>query len=205
MLSGNRLHPYRLPDAAYGSIPDTFRITDLLSTRLRSFVRRVPNLYNQLIGTFGGKGGSNVEGERGKSTRMAANFHVVHPHVRFPVDSAKVQQYLFSFPGGRYFKTALVDQFLILIDSFSDSGQGGFDGERNKYLSFKLCRKMLTFIYNGIIPQSVQVLPVTPFHDGTGIFGQHICGINPRRPVCFDFITCRLPLCRASDCKQRQE
>ena len=65
MLSGNRLHPYRLPDAAYGSIPDTFRITDLLSTRLRSFVRRVPNLYNQLIGTFGGKGGSNASSDAG--------------------------------------------------------------------------------------------------------------------------------------------
>ena len=100
---------------------------------------------------------------------MAAYFHIIHPYIRFPVDSTKMQQHLFSLPGRRNFKTALVDQFLVFIDSFSNSGQGGFDGKRNKYLPFELCRKMLTFIYNGIIPQSVQVLPVTPFHDGTRI------------------------------------
>ena len=205
MFSGNRLHPYRLPDTAYGSVPDTFRIADLLSTGLRPFIRWVPNFYDQLIIAFARKGGSNIERERSKSPRMAAYFHIIHPYIRFPVDSTKVQQHLFSLPGRRNFKTALVDQFLVFIDSFSNSGQGGFDGKRNKYLPFELCRKMLTFIYNGIIPQSVQVLPVTPFHDGTRIFGQHIRGIDLGCPVRFDFITCRLPLRRASDCKQRQE
>ena len=205
MFSGNGFQPHRLPDTAYGGVPDTFRIADLLSTGLRPFIRWVPNFYDQLIVAFARKGGSNIEGERSKSPRMAAHFHVIHPYIRLPVDSAKVQQHLFSLPGGRDLKTTLVDQFLVFIDSFSNSGQGGFDGKRNKYLSFELCRKMLTFIYNGIIPKPVQVLPVTPFHDGTRIFGQHIRGVNLMRPIRFDFITCRLPLRRASDCKQRQK
>lgn len=74
MFSGNRLHPYRLPDTAYGSVPDTFRIADLLSTGLRSFIRWVPNFYDQLIIAFARKGGSNIERERSKSPVWLPTF-----------------------------------------------------------------------------------------------------------------------------------
>ena len=109
MFSGNWLHPYRLPNTAYGSIPDTFRITNLLSTGLRSFICRIPNFYEQQIITFSRKGSSNIKRKRSKSTCMATHFYTIHPHICFPINSTKVQQHLFSFPNGRNLKTALVN------------------------------------------------------------------------------------------------
>ena len=98
MRGSDRLQPYGLPDSGDRRIPDSLRVGHLLSTGLVAFIARVPYTHHQLMRTFAIQIGSDIQGKRGKASRVGTDQDIIHEHVRFPIHGAEVQQDIFSFP-----------------------------------------------------------------------------------------------------------
>src|SRR5262245_49539413 len=91
MLVRNRFEPHRLPDPRHSGIPDALRFEHLLSARLKSAVRRVPNRDDELI-LFLAEDVGDVESKRLVPAAVLAYLLSVHPHDAVPIDGAKVKQ-----------------------------------------------------------------------------------------------------------------
>ena len=177
MFTSNRFQPYSLPDTCYRSVPDAFRSADLLTTWLRASVRRVPNLYNQTVVTFSRQGRSYIKGEWSKSSGMASHLS----GTRSPTHRFSSQRHQ-SAATPVFLSRRKVPQSCAgrLTSCFSFTLFPTPDKEDSTWQRVRVSGPQTpsedasTFIYNGIIPQPIQVLPVIPLHDGPWILGQHI-------------------------------
>ena len=118
VLFPDRLHPHRLPDTAYRSVPYEMILNHLFSHGLERSSGRIPYLYHQLLISFILQIRSNIKRERVKSAGMRTDHYIIDVDVRFPIYRLKVQFDIFPFPLGRNGKFPFVPKFLIFIDSF---------------------------------------------------------------------------------------
>ena len=139
----------------------------------------------------------------GVATGMGADFDIVDEHVGLPVDSVKIQHQAFSFPSGRHCEFRAVPKGVISGEGPAYSGERGFHGERNEYLSVERAGLRAGFRGYGIIPKSVEGLPVRPYHLGTGILGMNVGRRDLLSPLCPDPVARRGPLLRKGAASHR--
>ena len=202
MTFGHRLHPDSLPDTGNSRIPDAFRTVYLFATRLRSAICRVPYLHNKFIVSFSSQSSRNIEWKRSKSSGVLSHLNVIDPNISFPVYSTEVQHHFFTFPGSGYCESTLIPEFFVGADFLTNTRKAGLYGKRNQNLTFVSWRSS-PFLGDGIIPQTIQVLPLSPFHHRTWILGQYIFRIHLLSPLCLDFVSCRFPLCKSGSSYRR--
>ena len=144
--------------------------------------------------TFAIQIGSDIQGKRGKASRVGTDQDIIHEHVRFPIHGAEVQQDIFSFPWGGHRKGSFIPQLILLPHFFLHAGQGGFHGERHQDIPIETRRLCLSFRKDSVFPLAVQILPIRTFHPGAWIFWQYIPGIYFLSPVRLDLVSGGLPL-----------
>ncbi len=111
------------------------RIVDLLATRLRALVGRIPDADDEFLRTVTLEGGSDVERERRMNALVLADFLAVHINDGLPVDATEIEHDLFT---SRHFgcrELGLIPEILLVTDAFLYTGESGLDAKRNEDFS----------------------------------------------------------------------
>ena len=88
--------------------------------------------------TFAIQIGSDIQGKRGKASRVGTDQDIIHEHVRFPIHGAEVQQDIFSFPWGGHRKGSFIPQLILLPHFFLHAGQEDSTANGTKIFPSKL-------------------------------------------------------------------
>ena len=200
-------HPYGLPYSRHRSVPYSVRIAHLLAARdgPGRVVGRVENSHDDFCrAVFECLGYIQTEGC--KSSGMAECKFTVHVNIRSPVHCIEMQEGL--LPRLRTCNGGPVPEHLILTHSASHARKRRLHAERHENLTVSLLHHRQACRSDGIVPKSIEVLPVLTHHLRTRIFGTGIFRIHFGCPGGTDFVSRRGPIingrCTAGGKRHRQ-
>ena len=123
------------------------------------------------------------------SAAMLAHLLAVHEHGRIPIDGAKVQQGSLVFPCRWPFEAGAIPKPVGVAHFCHHAGKGRFNRKRHQDFAVEFLRPRFVLRPHGVIPKSIQVLPLTSNHLRPRVFCQSILRRNfggpPRRQRSF--------------------
>ena len=123
---------------------------------------------------------------------MAECKFTVHINIRSPVHRIEMQEGLLPRLG--LGDSGPIPKHLVLAHSAAHSGKGGLHAERHENLTVSLPHHRQACRSDGIVPKSIEVLPVLAHHLRTRIFRTGIFRIHFGCPGSADFVSRRGPI-----------
>lgn len=190
-------HPHGLPDARHGGVVDPPGFEDLLAARLAALVGGVGHLDDDLLRSAAADQIGDVERKGVVAALVTARLPAVYPHHGRVIHRPEVEQDTPAVPCGGDIERSPVPEFLGGQERALHARQRRFDAERHQNLSVGDGRCGSLGRGHGVIPQSVEVLPLGTHQLRARVFGQRTARIDLIRPAGFDLVTGGPPLGRS--------
>ena len=131
-FAGQRFQPHRLPDAAGWRVPDAARFADLLASRLRAGVGRVPDRNHDFLRVGRLQHSGNVEAESVVSAAMAADLPAIDENRGLLIHRAKAQNHTFLGPALGHRESAPVPEAILVADRLHHTRESRLNRKRHE-------------------------------------------------------------------------
>ena len=113
----------------------------------------------------------DVKGKGVVSAAVLSRFFAVDIDTGFPVGCLEVEEYAFARPGVGKGNISAIPETLVRAEDFHDAREGGIDGKGYEDLTLPDIRCAgVADGFEGVVPQSVEALPVLAHHLRARVF-----------------------------------